>query len=136
MKKIKVLVNWAGGNYAATASGEELDGSVLVTDKSFEKLREKFREAINFHKEGIVAGGDPVPVALRGSYDLKFELTTQALLRSVEDKMTFTALQKASGINVKQLSHYATGEKNPRPAQRAKIVRGIHRIAAELSAVV
>ena len=86
--------------------------------------------------EGIVAGGDPVPSALRGKYKLEFELTAQALLKSLEGKTTFTALKKASGINVQLLSHYATGVKIPSPAQRDKIVTGIHRIAKELAAVV
>jgi hypothetical protein len=50
--------------------------------------------------------------------------------------VTLTAINRATGINVKQLSHYTTGEKNPRPVQRERIVNGIHRIAAELAAVV
>ena len=136
MEKIEVLVEWCGTNYAAVASGEELDGTILVTDSSLERLKEKFSETLKFHVEGILAGGDPVPPALRGEYQLIFNLTTQALLRFVEDKITLTAIHKATGINAKQLSHYATGEKNPRPIQREKIVSGIHRIASELASVV
>ena len=136
MGKIKVLVDWCNTNYSAAATGKELDGTILVTDRSLERLKEKFKETLEFHIEGIVAAGDPVPPALRGRYELWFELTTQALLRSVEEKITLTAIHKATGINVKQLSHYATGEKNPRPIQREKIVNGIRRIAAELATVV
>ena len=136
MKKIKVLVGWSGDNYDAVAYGVDIDGCVIATNKSLEKLEEEFKETLEFHVEGIVAGGDPVPPALRGEYELEFELTTQALLRSIEDKITLTAIHKATGINVKQLSHYTTGEKNPRPVQRERIVNGIHSIARELAAVV
>jgi len=136
MEKINVLVSWSGDNYGAVAAGDELGGSIIVTDNSLERLKEKFKESLEFHVRGIVADGDPVPPALCGKYELNFELTTQALLRSVEEKVTLTAIHKATGINVKQLSHYTTGTKTPRPVQRHKIVRGIHRIAEELAAVV
>ncbi len=136
MKKINVLVSWSGDNYGAVASGDELGGCVVVTDSSLDKLKERFQEALDAHVNGFVSDGDDVPVALRGDYALNFELTTQALLRSVEDKITLTAIYKATGINAKQLSHYTTGERNPRPAQRKRIVQGIHHIAAELAAVV
>ena len=136
MGNIRILVDWCGSNYAATAVGDELDGAILVTDRSLDRLKKKCKQTLEFHSEGVVAGGDPVPLALRGNYELEFELTAQALLRSVEDKVTLTAIHKATGIDMKQLSHYATGEKNPRPIQREKIVNGIHRIAAELAAVV
>ena len=136
MEKIKVLVGWSGDNYDAVASGENIDGCVIVTNKSLEKLKAEFIDTLKFHVEGILAGGDPVPPALCGEYELVFELTIQALLRSVEDKITLAAIHKATGINAKQLSHYATGEKNPRPIQREKIVNGIHRIASELASVV
>ena len=136
MRKINVLVDWCEANYAASVIGDEFDGVVLITDKSLKRLKEKFQEALDFHVEGIVAGGDSVPSALQGDYELEFDLTTQALLRSVEDKVSLTAIHKATGINVKQLSHYTTGERSPRPAQRERIINGIHSIAAELAAVV
>ena len=46
MEKIKVLVDWCDTNYAAVASGNELDGTILVTDRSLERLKEKFKETL------------------------------------------------------------------------------------------
>ncbi|MDR2586027.1 MAG: CopG family transcriptional regulator [Prevotellaceae bacterium] len=136
MKKIKVQVGWSGNNFDAVASGEDIGGCVLVTNKSLEKLKEEFHETLEFHIRGIVANGDPLPSALAEKYEVEFVLSAQALLRSVDDKITLTAIHRITGINVKQLSHYTTGEKNPRPAQRERIVNGIHHIASELASVV
>jgi len=38
--------------------------------------------------------------------------------------------------NERQLGHYATGHRNPRPAQRKKIIDGIHKIGTEFNSVV
>ena len=46
------------------------------------------------------------------------------------------AISRASGISQQQLSHYANGLKNPRPAQRQRIVEGIHRIGEKMLEVV
>jgi predicted RNase H-like HicB family nuclease len=136
MGKIKFLVSWCDNNYSAIASGEHIGGTVIVTGKSLVELKQQCKESIDFHLEGLKADGDEIPVALQGEYTLDFELTTQALLRALEGKTTLTAIHRVTGINLKQLSHYAVGEKKPRPAQRAKIVNGIHRIARDLATVV
>ncbi|MDR3236828.1 MAG: CopG family transcriptional regulator [Prevotellaceae bacterium] len=136
MGKIKVLVSWCENNYSAIASGEYVGGTVIVTDKSLVGLKSRFKESMDFHLEGLKADGDEAPAALQGDYTLDFELTTQALLRSLDGKTTLTAIHRVTGINLKQLSHYSAGEKNPRPAQRAKIVNGIHHIARDLATVV
>jgi hypothetical protein len=48
---------------------------------------------------------------------------------------SIAAISRASGINQHQLSHYANGIKKPRPAQRRRILDGIHKIGRELMAV-
>jgi len=45
-------------------------------------------------------------------------------------------LARVTGINGRLLGHYATGRRNPRPAQRQRIIDGIRKIGAELSNVV
>jgi len=45
---------------------------------------------------------------------------------------TKPALERLTGINQKQLHHYATGLKKPRPAQRKKIESALHKLGKEL----
>jgi predicted RNase H-like HicB family nuclease len=76
-----------------------------------------------------------VPELLKGEYQLEFEFDTTTLLNYIGGTITPSALARASGINVAQISHYATGRRKPRPAQREKIVYGLHQIAHELLTV-
>ena len=48
---------------------------------------------------------------------------------------TMVAISRASGINQKQLSHYASGHKHPRPMQVERIKAGLHRIGSQLLAL-
>jgi predicted RNase H-like HicB family nuclease len=77
----------------------------------------------------------PVPEILQGEYELVFEFDIEALLKHIEGTVTKTALAKASGINPSQLSHYSSGLKKPRKAQREKIVAGLHKLGRELLSV-
>ena len=69
-------------------------------------------------------------------YKLEFEMNTQALLHYFEGILTRSALSRVTGINERQLGHYATGHRNPRPAQRMKIIEGIHQIGREFNSVI
>jgi hypothetical protein len=48
---------------------------------------------------------------------------------------SIAAISRVSGINQHQLSHYANGIKKPRPEQRRRIVKGLHKMGRELIAV-
>jgi hypothetical protein len=138
MEKIKVSVGWAGKNYsAATDDWDRLNGIVIATGNTFEKLQEEFESAFRFHIEGCVAGGDCLPDwLLAGHYEIEYELTTSALLHRLDGILTRSAIARASGINERQLGHYASGIRNPRPEKRRQIIDGIHRINRELALVV
>lgn len=66
-------------------------------------------------------------IFFKGKYQLGFELSAQALLHKFDGVLTRAALSRITGINEKLLSHYMSGYRNPRPAQRQKIVEGIHK---------
>jgi hypothetical protein len=55
-----------------------------------------------------------------------------AILHRLDGIVTRTAIAQATGINAKQLGHYAMGLHNPRPAQRERIVAGIRTIGRNL----
>lgn len=137
MEKIRIDVEWCKKNFAASF-GEKIPGSVVFTAKTIEELRKNARETLQFHVEGMLVDGERVPRWLaEGDYEFEYNYTNAAaLIRACEPLTSLAALSRATGINQHQLSHYATGLKNPRPEQRRRIVDGLHKIGHELIAVV
>lgn len=136
MVHIIVNVDWCNKNFAASL-GDNVPGSIVVTDKTYEGLKKAVKEALEFHIEGMLADGDNIPEWLeKGEYTFDYVLTTTALLRSVEKLTTIAAISRVTGINEQQLSHYANGVKKPRLLQRKKIEEGLKEIGNEILAVV
>lgn len=79
---------------------------------------------------------EPLPEWLSsGDYKIEYTLSASALLRQAESFTTLAAISRATGINQKLLSHYANALKIPRPAQRQRIIDGLHSIGTQILAV-
>lgn len=134
-KKLKVHVGWSGKNFCCGIS-EDVGGVVVVTAKTLSKLKEDFEETFRWHIEGCLADGDDLPdYIVNGNYEFDYELDSAAMLREAERFTTMAAISRATGINQKLLSHYANALKTPRPAQRQRIVEGLHAIGRQFLAV-
>jgi predicted RNase H-like HicB family nuclease len=131
MKKIKVLVGW-DRNYSAHL--EVGDGIVIATGNTFDKVKQEFASALEFHLKGVLEDGEPIPDEFRDRHELEFHLTTQALLKYTEGIVSRKALSQITGINQQQLTHYASGWRNPRPDMQKRIVTGIHTLGNQLIA--
>ena len=138
MEKIKVLVGWSNKNYSAVTNDYDcLNGLVVATGTTFEKLQNEFESALKFHIEGCIEDKEALPEWLMsGNYQLEYELATSALLHRLDGILTRSAIARVSGINERQLGHYALGIRNPRPEKRKQIIDGIHQISRELETVV
>ena len=132
MQKITINIDWEE-NYGAYS--EEVSGCV-ATHKTLEGVKQAYLEALEFHLEGLHKDGDEIPAVLKGKFKLDFVLNVRALLHYFEGVLTRSALSRVTGINERQLGHYITGHRKPRPEQRKKIVEGLHRISKEINSVV
>ena len=134
-KILKVHVGWSGKNFCCGLS-ENIGGVVVVTAKTLAKLKEDFEESLRWHIEGCLADGDTLPEDIAGgNYEIRYELDSAAMLREAEQFTTMAAISRVTGINQKLLSHYANALKIPRPAQRQRIVDGLHAIGRQILAV-
>lgn len=72
MEKIKVNIEWCGGNFGAAVDDGKVPGSVVPTDKTLEGVKSGIADALRFHVEGMLADGDSVPGWLAdGAYELE-----------------------------------------------------------------
>ncbi|MDR2679658.1 MAG: CopG family transcriptional regulator [Tannerella sp.] len=137
MEKVKATISWCEKNYCATSVGDIINGVVLSTNKTLEGVKRSFAEAFRFHIEGCIKDNDRLSDDIRtGNYEIEFMMDTSALLHSLDGVLTRSAIARATGINERQLGHYASGIRTPRPQQRERIINGIHAISRELVAVV
>jgi len=138
MEKITVFIGWAEKNYSAyTDDFERLGGVVVATGKTLEAVKKEFQSALLFHIEGCKEDGDNIAEwLLSGQYEIEYTLETSALLHNFDGIITRAAIARATGINERQIGHYASGIRNPRPMQRKRIVAGLHKISRELASVV
>lgn len=132
MKTINVILERGKDGYGVSFDGIP---NVYSFGETLEKAKENAKIALDGFVKALKKLNKPVPAALQGKYELEFEFDTAALLEYINGTITQTALSKATGINVSQISHYATGHRKPRPEQRRKIVNGLHQIGKELMAV-
>ena len=132
-KKIDVLISWSGNNYCATSVGEDINGAVIVTNKSLQGAKDDFVESLEFHVEGMLHAGDTVPEWLQNkAYEINYTFDISALLHSLDKILTRSAISRVTGINERQLGHYASGHRKPRKEQQRRIVNGIHEIGETL----
>jgi hypothetical protein len=75
------------------------------------------------------------PDLLKGAYEIEFRYDVQSILSYYANVFTKPALERLTGINQKQLHHYATGLKKPREPQRKKIEDALHKLGSELLSV-
>lgn len=135
MEKVIVTIDWHDRNYCGSY-GDNVPGAAVFTASTYEEAMREAQETLDFHLEGYIKDGAEVPQwYLDKDYELEFQLTTAALLHSLGADLSLSAISRATGINQRQLSHYANGVKVPRQQQRMRIIDGIHDIGRRLMAV-
>ena len=100
-----------------------------------ETIKKNIQEAIFVHLAGMKEDGMAIPLSLKGKYQLVYKFETQSLLKYYHGIFTKAALERITGINQRQLSHYSTGLKSPRKTQRDKIKKGLQKLGLELSTI-
>lgn len=132
MEKVMIEVLYSGKNFGAHIP---LLPGCVATGSTLKEVKDNMKEAILLHIEGSLEDGDPIPDVFKGEYEIEYKLSPEALLNAYSDIFTKAALSRITGINERQLWHYAAGMRKPRPAQIRKIEEGLHHLADELRAI-
>lgn len=69
------------------------------------------------------------------SAEFEFVYDMSAILQECKNYVSFAYLAKVTGINKWMLSQYACGIRKPKPAQRERIINGIHTIGNQCLAI-
>lgn len=132
MSNLTIIIEQTENNYAAYIEG--IDG-IVATGHSVDEIKTKMIEAIDLYVETCKDMDLEIPNELLGDYNLTFKMDTKCVLAFYYGIFTKAGLSRLTGINQKQLWHYASGVSNPRPAQKVKIENALHKLGEELLAV-
>ena len=130
MKTLVIIVEKSSDYYSAYA--DNCDG-VYGAGNSVEEAKESALEGLRLFVE--TRKKDELPEILQGEYEIVYQFDTQSLLQYYAKIFNKAALERITGINQKQLHHYASGLRKPRQAQREKIGRALHSLGKELMSV-
>ena len=129
MVTLHAIIEWAGSNYSAYV--EEIDG-IAGIGETLAEVKKSMEDGLIVLREACMEDGDPVPEELQGEYEIVFKMDTRSFLKMYCKIFTKSALERLTGINQKQLWHYANGLSTPRPATVAKIEKALHQLGEEL----
>ena len=128
METIKAIIEvGCDGLFAIHARNEKYNCMFLGCGGSEEEAKEDFFECRDEMNELAIQSGNPLP-----EFEFEFAYDTASFLRYYGDTLTLTGLQKITGINSKQLSHYVTGHRKPSPKTVERIHQGVVRFAQKL----
>lgn len=127
MKEIKIIIEKSSDSFGAYS--ENVSGIYGAGDTA-EECKQSVLDAIETLKEL-----DSCPIELKEDYKIVYKFDAISLLNYYKGVFTNSALEKITGINQKQIQHYTSGHRKPRPEQRKKIENALHNLGKELLAV-
>ncbi|MBR4801463.1 MAG: type II toxin-antitoxin system HicB family antitoxin [Bacteroidales bacterium] len=132
MTELKAIIESLENNYSAYV--EKLDG-VVATGSTIAEIKANLLDAVDDYIETCKENGLDVPEELKSEYKIEFSMDVKTLLSLYENIFSKSGLERLSGINQKQLWHYAKGKSVPRRAQSLKLENALHRLGTELISI-
>lgn len=132
MNILKAIIETTEKNYSAYLEG--IDG-IVATGDTISEIEVHLIEAINDYIDACRELECDLPEQLNGEYTVEFSMDVKSLLTIYSGIFTKSGLERLTGINQKQLWHYANGKSVPRRAQADRIENALHRLGNELIAI-
>ena len=122
-KNYEAHVESNGANWYSVYCNEEFPFGVFGEGATIEEAERDFLAVFNEMRENYrVRTGKEVEATFTFVKDMS------AVLQECKEYISFAYLSQLTGISKAMLSQYACGTRRPKPAQRERIVGGIHQI--------
>lgn len=130
MKTLRIIIEKSADYFDAYA--ENCEG-VYGAGDTVEEAKENVLNGLDL----LIKSTDPkrLPEILKGQHTIIYKFDTQSFLNYYDKIFSKPALERLTGINQKQLHHYASGMRKPREQQRKKIVDALHQLGQELLSI-
>ena len=127
----KRQVEHAGNNLSAYIEG----APVITVGNDVKEIEKNMKEAVELYLESCKEMNIAPVEILQGEFTLKFKIDAATFINYYSSIFTKAALSRITGINERQLWHYAAGVHKPRKQQLEKIQKGINALTEELAAI-
>lgn len=128
MGKIKVIIEKGTDLFGAWA--ENIPG-IYGDGNTVQETKDSILAAIELYKKY----NNEIPEELQGDMEIEWIFDVQSFLQYYSGIFTKAALERITGINQKQLGHYASGLKKPRRAQVEKIENALRGFIKDMSLI-
>ena len=129
---LKAIIESLENNYSAYI--ENVDG-IVATGSTIEEIKTNLKNAVVDYVETCAAIGCAIPEELQNCSEIEFTMDVKSLLKLYAGIFSKAGLERLTGINQKQLWHYANGGSIPRRPQVQRIEKAIHRLGNELISI-
>jgi predicted RNase H-like HicB family nuclease len=129
MKTVRAIFSKGKDDFGAWL--EDIEGVYGAGDTPGEAL-ESLKKAMALYAKH---NADAPAWLKNGTYRIRYKFDAESILKYYKGIFTNAALERITGINQKQIQHYASGTKKPRPAQLKKIEIAFKKLGTELMAV-
>lgn len=131
MKVVEVIVERTEENLSAYINNVP----IIVVGNDINEIESQINDAIKLYINSCTENNLEISDVLRGDFELKFKIDVVTFLSYYSGIFTKAALSRITGINERQLWHYAAGIHKPRKQQLTKIENGIRSLTKELSSI-
>lgn len=129
MKTIRIIIEKNNDGYWAYAENEK-----GITGGG-DTVQECKQDVLNSIETMKMFDAKNRPAFLKSGYQLAYKFDAESFFNYYKGIFTNAALERITGINQKQLQHYASGVKKPRETQKKKIESALHKLGSDLMAV-
>ena len=131
-RHLTAVIETTENNYSAYL--ERVDGIAGVGD-TLAEVKQSLLEGVDVFIETCEDAGYDIPEELKGDFVIDFRMDVKSFLSVYYGIFTKAGLERLTGINQKQLWHYASGKSVPRRAQVQKIENALHQLGEELLSI-
>lgn len=130
MKVTVIIERGADGTFGAYIADDNLPFGAIGDGNTVAETIEDFKNSIKEMQEYYAEEGKVFP-----ELEFEYKYDTASFLQQYAYAFTLAGLERITGVNQKQLSHYINGIRKPSKTTIEKIESRLHAFGTEISAV-
>lgn len=130
MKVTVIIERGADGTFGAYIANDNLPFGAIGDGNTVAETIEDFKNSIKEMQEYYAEEGKVFP-----ELEFEYKYDTASFLQQYAYAFTLAGLERITGVNQKQLSHYINGIRKPSKTTIEKIESRLHAFGTEISAV-